>query len=67
MPFNITNIVKPKLIKIFNLHPKSHFLAMYSLIQKLTFALDHPVHHNFASCVDSSFEILQFLAENHET
>ena len=44
MPFYITNIVKPKLIKNPNLHPKSHFLAIYGLIQKLTFASDHPVY-----------------------
>ena len=28
VPYNFTNIHKPKLIKIFNLHPKSHFLAV---------------------------------------
>ena len=43
VPLNFINIHKPKLIKIFNLHPKSHFLAMHGLFQKLPFASDHPV------------------------
>ena len=44
VPLNFTNIHKPKLIKIFNLHAKSHFLAMYGLFEKLPFASDHPVY-----------------------
>ena len=43
VPLNFTNIHKPKLIKIFNLQPKSHILAMYDQFEKLPFASGHPV------------------------
>ena len=43
MSLNVTNIHKPKLIKICNLCPKCHFKVHCGLSQKFKFASEHPV------------------------
>ena len=58
VPLNFTNIHQPKLIKILNLHPKIHFMAMYGLLEKLTFALDHPVFNWVTAPMKQKFGLI---------